>query len=205
MLQKGLAYLSDGDWAHLAGFHKEQLEDEKWKTNFDALKIVDIERHPLVWRGSTAFLGETCPEDTLAAVLKLQEAIRADRKWLFLSLLGLSAKCDAGLPCGSIRVPEVDKDWAEECFSAKRLFLRKGVAAWLKNERYNADSGSSAWLNYLSDLWDTVENYGLKRIATKDAGWLFCIKNKNLKDEDMFRIKEKMKDLENNILRIIEG
>ena len=29
--------------------------------------------------------------------------------------------------------------------------------------------------------------------------------NNNLKDEDMFRIKEKMKDLENNILRIIEG
>ena len=29
--------------------------------------------------------------------------------------------------------------------------------------------------------------------------------NKELKDEDMFRIKEKMKDLEKNILRIIEG
>ncbi len=29
--------------------------------------------------------------------------------------------------------------------------------------------------------------------------------NKELKDEDMFRIKEKMKDLEQNILRIIEG
>ena len=29
--------------------------------------------------------------------------------------------------------------------------------------------------------------------------------NRELKDEDMFRIKEKMKDLEQNILRIIEG
>ena len=48
MLRKGLAYLSDGDWAHLGGFHKEQLADEKWKTNFDASKVVDLERHPLV-------------------------------------------------------------------------------------------------------------------------------------------------------------
>ena len=31
------------------------------------------------------------------------------------------------------------------------------------------------------------------------------LKNKDLKDEDMFRIKEKMKDLEQSILRIIEG
>lgn len=31
------------------------------------------------------------------------------------------------------------------------------------------------------------------------------IENKQLRDEDMFRIKEKMKDLEENILRIIEG
>ena len=31
------------------------------------------------------------------------------------------------------------------------------------------------------------------------------IDNKELRDEDMFRIKEKMKDLEENILRIIEG
>ena len=29
--------------------------------------------------------------------------------------------------------------------------------------------------------------------------------NKELKDEDMFRIKEKMKDLEQSILKIIEG
>ena len=29
--------------------------------------------------------------------------------------------------------------------------------------------------------------------------------NKDLKDEDMFRIKEKMKDLEQSILKIIEG
>ena len=31
------------------------------------------------------------------------------------------------------------------------------------------------------------------------------VENKDLKDEDMFRIKEKMKDLEADILRIIEG
>ena len=31
------------------------------------------------------------------------------------------------------------------------------------------------------------------------------LENRDLKDEDMFRIKEKMKDLEQNILRIIEG
>lgn len=192
MLQKGLAFLSDGDWVHLVGFHKEQLADEKWKANFDASEIVDLERHPLVWLGSTAFLGETCPKDMQTALLKLQEAIKTDRKGLFLSLLGLSKKCDAGLPCGSIWIPEVDKDWAEECFSAKRLFLRKGVVAWLKNERYNTDSGSSAWLNYLSDLWDTVENYGLKRIATKDAGWLFCVGNSNLTNDAIRMIRRQV-------------
>ena len=31
------------------------------------------------------------------------------------------------------------------------------------------------------------------------------VNNKELKDEDMFRINEKMKDLEQDILRIIEG
>ena len=31
------------------------------------------------------------------------------------------------------------------------------------------------------------------------------IENGELKDEDMFRIKEKIKTLENNILNIIEG
>ena len=31
------------------------------------------------------------------------------------------------------------------------------------------------------------------------------LENKNLKDEDMFRIKEKVKDLEKQIIRIIEG
>ena len=31
------------------------------------------------------------------------------------------------------------------------------------------------------------------------------LNNRELKEEDMFRINEKMKELENNILRVIEG
>ena len=181
--KKGLAFLADGDLCHLVGFNKEQLADEKWKARFDGREIVEIERHPLVYWGSTAFLGEKRPADMSAALTTVQEAIQTDRKGFFLSLLGLSGKCDSTLPCRSIMIPEKEKDWAKECFSARRLFLREGVEAWLAGKRYNADSGSSAWLTHLSDLWDTVEKNGLKWIRTKDAGWLFCVKNTNLTDE----------------------
>lgn len=189
LLQQGLHYLSDEDWNHLEGFHKEQLADEKWKATFDEEEIVGIERDSLVWRGSTAFLGERSPETMRAALSQLRKAIQTDRKRLFLSLLGLSGRCDAGLKCGSILIPKTDKEWAEECFSARRLFLQEGVAAWLRDERYNTDSGSSAWLNYLSDMWDTIEAQRLKRIATKDAGWLFCVRNSNLTNDSIRMVR----------------
>ena len=76
------------------------------------------------------------------------------------------------------------------------------MAAWLKNERYNADFGSSAWLNYLSDLWDTVENCGLKRIATKDAGWLFCIGNSKLTNDAIRMIRTQV---ERKRLELLDG
>lgn len=183
LLEKGLAFLTDGDWKELAGFHREQLADEQWKAQFDEREILDIECNSLVWRGSTAFLGEKCPEDMRNALSALQEAVQTKRTCLFLSLLGLSGKCDSSLPCRSIMIPEKEKDWAKECFSARRLFLREGVAAWLAGGRYNADSGSSAWLNHLSDLWNTAAKNSLKWIRTKDAGWLFCVKNTNLTNE----------------------
>lgn len=185
LLQSGLDYLSDGALEHLVKFHEKQLADERWKANFGEEDILKIERHPLVWRGSTAFLGKINPKEMLIALAKLKGAVQVevDRKGLFLSLLGLSGECNADLPCGSIWLPEVERDWAKECFAAGRLFLSKGVAAWLHGCRYNAISGASAWLNHLSDLWNTLKQQGLKRIATKDAGWLFGIKNENLTNE----------------------
>ena len=39
----------------------------------------------------------------------------------------------------------------------------------------------------------------------KSEEFAMLVNNKDLKDEDMFRIKEKMKDLEQSILKIIEG
>lgn len=180
LLKKGVAFLMDGDWSHLDGFHKEQIADEQWKSGFDEDEIVEIERHPLVWRGSTAFLEEMLPEDMRNALAKLQSGVKADGKGLFLGLLGLCGKCNEGLPCGSIWIPKTDAGWAEECFSARRLFLRAGVAAWLKGAHYDTASGSCAWLNHLAELWNTVEKQGLKKITTKDGGWLFCVVNKNL-------------------------
>ncbi len=202
LFSQSMSYLKNGRMDELTGFHEKQLADEQWKNQFDENEIIKIERNSLVWLGSTAFLGETCPEEMLVALSKLQESIITDRKSLFLSLLGLSEKCDTDLPCGSIWIPEVEKVWAEECFSAKRLFLRKGVTAWLKNERYNTDSGSSAWLNYLSDLWDTVENCGLKRIATKNAGWLFCIGNSYLTNDAIRMIRSQV---ERKRLELLDG
>ena len=195
-LEQGLNYLVNGCINGLDAFLEDQLKDENWKWLFEEEAIRKIEKLPLIWRGSTAFLGEACPKDMLTALSKLQEATKANRKGLFLSLLGLSEKCDEGLPCRSIWIPEVDKEWAEECFSVKRLFLRKGVAAWLKNERYNTDSGSSAWLNYLSELWDKVENCGLKKIATKDSEWLFCVGNKKLTN-DAIRLVRRQEERSN--------
>ena len=201
LLKQGLDYLSDGDRKHLKGFHKEQLADEEWKARFDEVKIVEIERDPLIWRGSTAFLGARSPNEMDAALSQLRNAVQTDRKGLFLSLLGLSGKCNDRLACGSIRIPNEDKEWAEECFSVSHLFLRDGVDAWLSGRRYNADSGPSAWLNYLSALWDTVVKYGLGRIATKDAGWLFCIKKSNLTNEAIRMVRS---NNECSILNLLE-
>lgn len=52
-------------------------------------------------------------------------------------------------------------------------------------------------LSRLDKLQSQIDD--MKQSVKEDVG------NKDLKDEDMFRIKEKMKDLEQNILRIIEG
>ena len=52
-------------------------------------------------------------------------------------------------------------------------------------------------LNLLSKLQNEMDDM---KNSVKDD-----LNNKELKDEDMFRIKEKVKDLEQQILRIIEG
>jgi hypothetical protein len=61
----------------------------------------------------------------------------------------------------------------------------------LGGSHYDVNSGSSPWLNYLSRIWDTVKNGDLKRISTKDYGWLFCVKNERLTNEAIRLIKGK--------------
>ena len=53
----------------------------------------------------------------------------------------------------------------------------------------------------MSDLWEAIEKHGLKRIATKDAGWLFCVKNSNLTNEAIRLVRSQK---ERNNLSYIE-
>jgi hypothetical protein len=191
LLDQGLKFLADGDLNEVKDFHKEQITDEQWKVTFDENEILKIERHPLVWLGSTAFLGKIDTGKMNSALALLECAIEHNGKNLFMDVLGLSGKCDNGLPCRSIKIPECNREWAEECFSVRRLFLRGGVQSWLGGSHYDVNSGSSPWLNYLSRIWDTVKNGDLKRISTKDYGWLFCVKNERLTDEAIRLIKDK--------------
>ena len=191
LLDQGLKFLADGNLNEVKDFHKEQITDEQWKVTFDENEILKIERHPLVWLGSTAFLGKIDPSKMNSALALLECAIEHNGKNLFMDVLGLSGKCDKGLPCGSIKIPKCNREWAEECFSVRRLFLRGGVQSWLGGNHYDVNSGSSPWLNYLSRIWDTVTNGNLKRISTKDYGWLFCVKNERLTDEAIRLIKDK--------------
>lgn len=191
LLDQGLKFLADGNLNEVKDFHKEQITDEQWKVTFDENEILKIERHPLVWLGSTAFLGKIDTGKMNSALALLERAIEHNGKNLFMDVLGLSGKCDNGLPCGSIKIPECNCEWAEECFSVRRLFLRGGVQSWLGGSHYDVNSGSSPWLNYLSRIWDTVKNGDLKRISTKDYGWLFCVKNERLTDEAIRLIKDK--------------
>ena len=191
LLEQGLKFLADGNLNEVKDFHKEQITDEQWKVTFDENEILKMERHPLVWLGSTAFLGKINPSKMNSALALLESAIEHNGKNLFMDVLGLSGKCDKGLPCGSIKIPKRNREWAEECFSVRRLFLRGGVQSWLGGNHYDVNSGSSPWLNYLSRIWDTVTNGNLKRISTKDYGWLFCIKNERLTDEAIRLIKDK--------------
>lgn len=186
----------------LTDFHKEQLNDEQWKNKFDENVIIEIEKNSLIWRGSTAFLGKMQPEGMERALSKITTATQDDPKELFLSILGLSGKCVSGLPCGSIMIPTADKEWAEECFSAKRLFLRNGVSSWLNGAHYDTASGQCAWLNHFAMLWDAVRRKHLKRISTKDCGWLFCVKDKNLTN-DAIRLVKSSSEYEN--LKTITG
>ena len=191
LLDQGLKFLADGNLNEVKDFHKEQITDEQWKVTFDENEILKIERHPLVWLGSTAFLGKIDPSKMNSALALLERAVEHNGKNLFMDVLGLSGKCDKGLPCGSIKIPECNREWAEEYFSVRRLFLRGGVQSWLGGNHYDENSGSSPWLNYLSRIWDTVTNGNLKRISTKDYGWLFCVKKERLTDEAIRLIKDK--------------
>ena len=124
-------------------------------------------------------MGTKKPTDINSALEKLTCAVENERKELFLGILGLSGKCDATLPCGSIRIPNTEIEWAKECFSAKCLDFRRGVEAWLSGTKYDARTGSSPWLNHLDGVWNLLSVRKLKHISkkdkTKDTEWLFCV------------------------------
>ncbi len=174
-----------------AGYSREQLEDEEWKYSFESGEIALLECHPLVWRGSTAFLGQMFPTDMSASLTKLSNAAKDNRKTLFLDILGLSGKCNTELPCKNIKIPKTDATWAEELFSSSRLFLREGIAAWLRGDHYDSSNGPSIWLNYLDSIWNIISE-DLTKIALKNAGWLFCVSNKNLTDNAIRLVKSRI-------------
>ena len=89
-----------------------------------------------------------------------------------------------------INIPVIIPDFGE-CYE---LIDIPKVVAKIAEKPLTIRSQINKLLNKLQDELDDM------KFSVKDD-----LKNKDLKEEDLFRIKENMKDLEKQILRIVEG
>ena len=187
VLDGGLKYLRDGELPSAeSGFNAHQLDDEMYKVAFviPDTDIMELEKHPLVWRGSLSFLHQKqeflTPMEMNSRLTLLSNTIQNRWQELYFAILSCMpyADNDNNRVPERICIPRQDAHlWAQEIFAnQKHERLHHGLAAFYNGSGFDAES-APAWLIHLKELIDRDRLPDDLKYIKYARGWNYCIKD----------------------------
>ena len=186
VMDSGLKLLRDGEWPSAeSGFNVHQLGDERFKADFPDDYIVNLEKNPLVWRGSLSFLhpqGEKPSlQDLNSRLSLLNDNIQNRWQDLYFTLLFCMPYVDVDKVPEQICIPRQETLlWAKEIFSnQKHERLHHALAMFYGGAKFEAGNART-WLIHLKSLIERNMFPEYLRYIKFVRGWNYCIKNENL-------------------------